>query len=215
MFWNKTSGVTRFGVALLGLAALTACDQRAGAVIENASFGESTARNAVVQSGRGDGGNYLINLSNRFNSEVPTTVTFDFNRSVLTTEARSVLIQQADWLRATPGVRLRVAGHTDAVGGEAFNNQLGLRRARTVVAFLVSRGIDGDRLDAVDTFGESQLAVATQQRERRNRRAVTSVAGVANIAATGDFDGKRAQRSYRDYVTGAAQTVQGGGELTQ
>ncbi|MEL6679838.1 MAG: OmpA family protein, partial [Pseudomonadota bacterium] len=139
----------------------------------------------------------------------------DFNRSVLTTEARSVLIQQADWLRANPGVRLRVAGHTDAVGGEAFNNQLGLRRARTVVAFLVSRGIDGDRLDAVDTFGESQLAVATQQRERRNRRAVTSVAGFANVAATGDFDGKRAQRIYRDYVTGAAQTVQGGGELTQ
>ncbi|MEL6598770.1 MAG: OmpA family protein [Pseudomonadota bacterium] len=211
---NKTTKVARFGVVLMGLAALAACDQRAGAELENVTFGESVALNAVTQISSGDGGAQLINLSNRFNTEVPTTVTFDFNRSTLTPEARSVLIQQADWLRANPRVRLRVAGHTDAVGGEAFNNRLGLRRARAVVAFLVERGIDGDRLDAVDTFGESQLAVQTADRERRNRRAVTSVAGFVNAFGEGEFDGRRAQEVYRAYRTGEAGISTGGGGET-
>ena len=93
----------------------------------------------------------------------------------------------------------RVYGHTDAVGSNAYNKSLGMRRARAVVAYLTTQGIGRDRLQAVVSHGETQPLIVTEGRERRNRRTVTEVSGFVGRHPT-VLDGKFAEITYRDYV---------------
>lgn len=210
MFWNK---------ALLSVTALTlaACGGESGVMRPDdqlAGFGTAVATNQAVQVGYAVAGPSFEVLSARFAAEVDDTVNFEFNRSDLTPQARATLDQQAAWLRRNPQARLRVEGHTDLVGGENYNLQLGLRRAESAVNYLVTQGIRRERLDAIATFGERQPIVNTTRREVLNRRAVTRVAGVA-INYPGDgFDGKRAQAIYDGYVDRPVWTLQSGDATT-
>ncbi|MEM6308904.1 MAG: OmpA family protein [Pseudomonadota bacterium] len=172
----------------------------AGDVAYSGVFGDATINNTAVQSGAQD---YRINLANRFASEVQTTVNFAFNSSQLDAGARETLRVQANWIRQFPEVKFKVFGHTDAVGSNGFNKRLGLRRAQTVVGYLVSQGIERSRLQAVVSFGETQPLVVSQGKERRNRRTVTEVSGFIKSNPL-VLDGKYAQIVYRDYIESAA-----------
>lgn len=173
----------------------------AGSDLDEGGFGNSTMNNVLVQTGQKS---YAIDLSNRFAADVPATVNFAFNKSNLDASAIASLRKQANWIRQFPEVRFRVYGHTDLVGGNAFNKRLGLRRARAVVRFLSSQGISRDRLEAVASFGETQPLVVSTGRERRNRRTVTEVSGfVQNNPAV--LNGKYAQIIFRDYVKSAVE----------
>lgn len=173
----------------------------AGVEIDEGGFGNPTMNNLMVQSGQRD---YAINLSRRFSQEVPTTVNFEFNRADLDAEAQAVLRQQADWIRQFPEVRFRVYGHTDLVGSAAYNDRLGMRRAQTVVAFLVSQGVSRSRLEAVVSKGETQPLIVTEGRERRNRRTVTDVSGFVQSHPS-VLNGKYAQVIFREYVRSATE----------
>ncbi|WP_423827744.1 OmpA family protein [Shimia abyssi] len=141
-------------------------------------------------------------LANRFSEEVNSTVNFAFDSTQLDHAARMTLQQQASWILQFPEVRFKVYGHTDLVGSDAYNRSLGLRRAKTVVSYLVARGVNRDRLEAVVSLGKEQPLVVTQGRERRNRRTVTEVTGFVDRHPT-VLDGKYAEVVYRQYVTGA------------
>lgn len=71
---------------------------------------------------------------------------FDTDEDRLKDESGPVLEQVQALLEARPGLRLVVAGHTDAEGADAHNLDLSKRRAAAVVAWLVERGIAADRL---------------------------------------------------------------------
>lgn len=173
----------------------------AGSDLDEGGFGNSTMNNMLIQTGQKS---YAIDLSNRFAAEVPATVNFAFNSSRLDASAIASLRKQANWIRQFPEVRFRVYGHTDLVGGNAFNKRLGLRRARAVVRFLSSQGINRSRLEAVASFGETQPLVVSTGRERRNRRTVTEVSGfVQNNPAV--LNGKYAQIIFRGYVKSAVE----------
>ncbi len=187
-------------IAALGLTlTLAACGYEAGHEVDMGSFGNATMNNTLVQTGERD---YAISLAKRFAEEVPTTINFDFDKAVIDAEAAAILDRQADWIRQFPEVRFRVYGHTDAVGSTAYNKALGLRRARAVVSYLASRGIDRSRLEAVVSYGETQPLIPTPGRERRNRRTVTEVTGFVKSHPT-VLDGKYAQIVYREYVNSA------------
>ncbi len=202
------------GAALLALAA---CDrsvgsswtQEAGAFIDEGGFGNPTMNNMLVQNGDRD---FTVALQQRFATEVPDTITFEFDSAVLDAEAQAILRRQADWIRQFPEVRFRVYGHTDLVGSDAYNQHLGLRRARAAVAYLSSLGISRSRLEAVSSFGETRPVVPTAEPERRNRRTVTEVTGFVARHPT-VLDGKYAQIIHRDYVQSAvaASGTDGGG----
>jgi outer membrane protein OmpA-like peptidoglycan-associated protein len=91
---------------------------------------------------------------------VNLNVPFDSNSSALTAQASSQLAQLEIALNsATLGKdRFMVAGHTDAKGSAPYNKQLSLRRAEAVKGYLVSKGIDAKRLDAVGYGSEHPLA---------------------------------------------------------
>ena len=173
--------------------------REAGAQVDTGTFGNATQNNTMIMNGEKD---YVVSLANRFAEEVPSTITFAFDSAQLDGAARAVLNRQADWIRQFPEVRFRVYGHTDAVGSDAYNRRLGQRRANAAVAYLVSRGIDRRRLEAVVSYGERQPLIVTQGRERRNRRTVTEVSGFLKRHPT-VLDGKYAQVVYREYVESA------------
>lgn len=170
-----------------------------GAQLDEGGFGDPTTTNALYHTGRLQ---YTEVLSRRFAQEVPTTINFAFNSATLDPEARSVLQQQAAFIRHFPEVRFSVYGHTDLVGSSAYNQRLGQRRARAAVDYLVSLGIERSRLDALVSLGETQPIVATQTEERRNRRTVTEVTGFVDGHPM-VLDGRYAQIVYRSY-TGSA-----------
>ncbi len=204
-----TTSPTRLKSLILvaGLAGLTACApgsnlqfyKEAGSVIDRGNFGNSNMNNQLIQTGQLD---YAVNLANRFEADVPSTINFGFNEATLDAEARRVLTQQANWIRQFPEIQFRVYGHTDLVGGDAYNRRLGLRRAQAVVNFFVAQGISRSRLEAVSSLGESQPLVQTQDRERRNRRTVTGVSGFVQSNPT-VLNGKYAQILWREYLHSA------------
>ena len=182
----------------------------AGSEVETTDFGNSTKNNTAVQAGERD---YVIDLTRRFGADVPNTVNFAFNSTVLDGQAQAALMQQADWIRQFPEVRFRVYGHTDLVGSDAYNKSLGLRRANAVVAFLSSQGISRSRLEAVASFGETQPLVFVQAPERRNRRTVTEVSGfVAGNPLI--LNGKYAAIIMREYII-SAQPLHTQAEVTE
>lgn len=97
---------------------------------------------------------------------------FPFNSADLTEQARAQLDQLGRAL-ASPELRpfrFRIAGHTDAVGSEAYNESLSARRARAVVDYLIARhGISRERLAALG-LGERELADPADPASAANRR---------------------------------------------
>ncbi|SFL13914.1 OmpA family protein [Shimia haliotis] len=177
--------------------------REAGSVIDSESFGQAVNNNIGVHNGDRS---YVLSLATRFAEEVDSTVNFEFDSAVVDATAIPVLNEQANWIRQFPEVRFRVYGHTDAVGSASYNKSLGLRRARAVVNYLVSQGVDRSRLEAVVSLGKTQPLIVTQGRERKNRRTVTEVTGFVDRHPT-VLDGKYAEIIYRDYVgSGVAPT---------
>ncbi|WP_417210844.1 OmpA family protein [Antarctobacter sp.] len=174
-------------------------DRQAGALIDTGHFGNATMNNHQLMTGEKQ---IIYDLSQRFASEVMTTVNFAFNSAELDHGARDTLREQAQWIRQFPEIRFRVYGHTDKVGGDAYNKRLGLRRAHAVVNYLASQGISKSRLEAVVSYGETQPLIVTEGRERRNRRTVTEVSGFVARHPT-VMDGKYAEVIYREYIRSA------------
>lgn len=180
---------------------VSACASRQAGTFDNEqTFGTATTENLLVQAAYLRSDSLIQAWQDRFEREVPSTVNFDFNRAHLDAEARDILRRQAAWLKENRDVRLRIFGHTDLVGGDRYNDRLGLIRARNVVRFLVAQGIPRNRLDAVVSRGEREPVVNTQAPERANRRAVTRVAGFVDGFVGDGLDGKRAVNVYRAYV---------------
>ena len=195
------------GSLLLATVGLTACTtnsdpvytqfySEAGSLIAADDFGQTTLNNRLVMTGERQ---YTFDLAQRFAQEVNITVNFAFNSAQLDGDAQTILRQQAGWIRQFPEIRFRVYGHTDAVGSNRANKQLGQRRANAIVQYLSTLGISRNRLEAVVSFGETQPLIVTQGRERRNRRTVTEVSGFVKRHPT-VLDGKYAQIVYRDYL---------------
>ncbi|WP_295362036.1 OmpA family protein [Arenimonas sp.] len=103
--------------------------------------------------------------------DMPEAITFAFNSSTLNQRAYGVLDRVADTLREYDQTLIEVAGHTDSVGSEAYNQRLSEQRAQAVANYLTSRGISGQRLMV---FGAGELhPVASNETEAgraENRR---------------------------------------------
>ena len=116
----------------------TGFNSAAGSQLDTGNFGAATMNNSLIQSGDAD---YTINLARRFAQEVNSTVTFPFNSTALDEAARATLRKQATWIKQFPEVRFKVFGHTDLVGGESYNDRLGLARARAAFDDLREYGL--------------------------------------------------------------------------
>jgi OOP family OmpA-OmpF porin len=103
---------------------------------------------------------------------------FDFDKSVLKPEGRAKL---DDLIGKVKGINLEViiaVGHTDSVGTDAYNQRLSVRRAEAVKAYLVSKGIEKNRV-YTEGKGEKQPVADNKTAEGRakNRRVEIEVVG--------------------------------------
>jgi OOP family OmpA-OmpF porin len=105
-------------------------------------------------------------------------VLFDFDKAVVKPEGKSKLDDLANKVR---GINLEVViaiGHADSIGSDAYNQKLSLRRAESVKAYLVSKGIEPNRV-YTEGKGEKQPVADNKTREGRakNRRVEIEVIG--------------------------------------
>jgi OOP family OmpA-OmpF porin len=105
-------------------------------------------------------------------------VLFDFDKSVIKPEGKSKLDDLAAKVR---GINLEVViaiGHADSIGSDAYNQKLSVRRAESVKAYLVSKGIEPNRI-YTEGKGEKQPVADNKTREGRakNRRVEIEVIG--------------------------------------
>lgn len=104
-------------------------------------------------------------------SAVDLSVPFAFDSAELTAPVRDQLGALATALKdpALAGTRFRIAGHTDAQGGDEYNQALSERRAEAARRFLVDQGVDAARLTAMG-FGRRELYDAANPTAATNRR---------------------------------------------
>jgi OOP family OmpA-OmpF porin len=105
-------------------------------------------------------------------------VLFDFDKSVIKPEGKSKLDDLANKIR---GINLEVViaiGHTDSIGSDAYNQKLSVRRAESVKAYLVSKGVEPNRI-YTEGKGEKQPVASNKTKEGRqkNRRVEIEVIG--------------------------------------
>ena len=105
-------------------------------------------------------------------------VLFDFDKAVIKPEGKSKLDDISNKVR---GINLEVVigiGHADSVGSDAYNQRLSVRRAEAVKAYLVSRGIESNRV-YTEGKGEKQPVADNKTRDGRakNRRVEIEVIG--------------------------------------
>ena len=105
-------------------------------------------------------------------------VFFDFDKAIIKPEGRSKLDDLANKIK---DINLEVIigiGHTDSVGTDAYNQRLSVRRAEAVKAYLVSRGIEANRV-YTEGKGEKQPIADNKTADGRakNRRTEIEVIG--------------------------------------
>ncbi len=89
-----------------------------------------------------------------------------------TADSIAILDQAADVLQRNPNVMVRVEGHTDSIGSDAYNMGLSDRRAQIVNDYLLSHGVSASQISGVEGFGESRPVDTNDTKEgrARNRR---------------------------------------------
>jgi OOP family OmpA-OmpF porin len=103
---------------------------------------------------------------------------FDFDKSVLKAEGKAKLDDLVGKVKAINLEVIIAVGHTDWIGSDAYNQKLSVRRAEAVKAYLVSKGIEKNRI-YTEGKGEKQPIADNRTKEGRakNRRVEIEVVG--------------------------------------
>lgn len=182
-----TRDKTRRGAVIGGVAGAIA-----GAIIHNNRGSGNAKRGAVVGGVVGTAAGEIvgammdkqerelrqiegIDVTRTDEDELKVTVRneilFDFNSAALRSSSRDELREMADVFNRYGDTTIVVAGHTDSVGSEAYNDRLSDRRASAVAGYLEDYGVRGSRIDAVG-YGESRpkASNSTASGRQQNRR---------------------------------------------
>jgi outer membrane protein OmpA-like peptidoglycan-associated protein len=83
---------------------------------------------------------------------------FDYNKSTLTDEAKTLLDKEAQVLKENPKMKVRMAGYTSAKGTEDSNQKLSERRANAVRNYLIEKGVAPGRITIIG-YGRTKPAL--------------------------------------------------------
>lgn len=138
------------------------------------SWSTPGAKNVTVSCGSGISGSATADVQ-RFTIVIRDSVFFMVDSTrIYRTDDQTQLNQVATVLIANPDIRLIIDGHTDSDHTVKYNENLGMRRANSMKAYLAGRGVPVDRMTIVlRTFGEcAPIATnATAEGRQLNRRA--------------------------------------------
>jgi peptidoglycan-associated lipoprotein len=144
-----------FAAVMLGILAMAGCAKQ--------TPDQTAMGGAAVPGSQQD---FIVNVGDR--------VFFESDSSELTPQARETLDKQAQWLNQYNRYAFTIEGHADERGTREYNIALGARRAQTVQAYLVSRGVMAQRMHIISYGKERPVAVCNDiSCWSQNRRAVT------------------------------------------
>jgi len=99
-------------------------------------------------------------------------IRFSYDQATLSEQARNTLTANATILQLDPELKVSIEGHCDDRGSDEYNLSLGERRAQSVRAYLVSLGIEPQRLTTISYGEEKPLDTANNEMAwAKNRRA--------------------------------------------
>jgi outer membrane protein OmpA-like peptidoglycan-associated protein len=109
--------------------------------------------------------------------DLPSDILFDFDKSVIRSDARDSLSKVAVVIRAHPGKIILVEGHTDSKGSEDYNKKPSLQRAESVKRWLQENGNIRDTVFQIKGWGEinPKATNETEQGRQKNRRVKVTV----------------------------------------
>jgi peptidoglycan-associated lipoprotein len=115
-------------------------------------------------------------LQEQLRASAGDRVFFLTDKSDLTAEAQRILTAQAGFMRQYANLTFTIEGHADERGTREYNLALGDRRAAAVRKFLLSSGIQDNRIRTV-SYGKErpQVALSNDQGWAQNRRGVTVI----------------------------------------
>jgi outer membrane protein OmpA-like peptidoglycan-associated protein len=99
-------------------------------------------------------------------------INFDTGKSTIRPESLPRLDVLVEFMSHKRSARVEISGHTDNVGKPKANKDLSARRAQSCRAYVISKGIDGLRLDAVGYGEERPLAPNTTDEGRQTNRRI-------------------------------------------
>jgi peptidoglycan-associated lipoprotein len=145
----------KFALAIAAALSIAACANK------NAQLADAGGSAAP-----GSQQDFVVNVGDR--------VFFETDSTDLTPQSRATLDKQAQWLSQYNRYTFTIEGHADERGTREYNIALGARRAQTVREYLISRGIDANRMRTISYGKERPVAVCNDiSCWSQNRRAVT------------------------------------------
>ena len=188
----------RFLLLAAGAALLTACETASeiDAIASGASGSSATTSTASsASSGSSDSSSSTSSStsSSGASSDSATTYSYDtdpktalikvgdrvlfgYDSSELDDDDRSVLDNQAKFLNQNPSLKVTIEGHCDERGTREYNLALGEKRASAVKDYLISVGINSERVSVV-SYGKERPQVLGSNKAAwsMNRRSVTTI----------------------------------------
>lgn len=177
----KPSTLVRLAAVGVAVTAIAACtprapaDSGAGNQIQppaNNQYDDNSARpvegGALGAAAPGSEQDFVVNIGDR--------VYFDLDSYQIRPEAYPRMDAQVAWLQRYPTVTVRIAGNADERGTREYNLALGARRAESVRAYLVERGVSAGRIDTISYGKERPIAAGSNDEAwARNRNAHTAI----------------------------------------
>ena len=160
---SGSGSTSRRDRALIGAAVGAAAGAGIGAYMDRQEeqLRESMRGTGVDVERRGD--DIVLNM--------PSSVTFGFDSSELTGQARNALNDVANILTQYTDTRVNIVGHTDSTGSVSYNQQLSERRAEAVGNYLAQSGVMNNRLYITGSGPHQPVASnATEAGRAQNRR---------------------------------------------
>lgn len=108
-------------------------------------------------------------------------INYDFDQSFIRKDAAAILDQLIIYLKESPDIKIKIESHTDARGNDAYNLRLSKKRAMAAFDYMVSKGIDSNRISYF-SFGETSLlnhcgngVICDDKKHEENRRSIVKV----------------------------------------
>lgn len=177
----KPSILLRLAAVGVAATAIAACTPRtpanSGAGNEippapNNQYGDTRGGNveggSLGAAAPGSAQDFIVNVGDR--------VYFDLDSYQIRPEAYPRMDAQVAWLQRYPSVTVRIEGNADERGTREYNLALGARRAESIRAYLVERGVSAGRIDTISYGKERPIAAGSNEEAwARNRNAHTAI----------------------------------------
>jgi peptidoglycan-associated lipoprotein len=148
---NIAKAKTASKLASLTFAALLVVGCSSSGTVKDSTDGANTGTTTTGT----DTGSQITGVNSENVGDLQSVYYFDFDQSVIRSEALNDLSLHAQFLAENSDAEVRLEGHADEQGTREYNIALGERRAQSIEQFFVGRGVSGSQIDTI-SYGEEK-----------------------------------------------------------